>query len=52
MVVSVDGVAITGEAGLVATIRDHDPGDELAIELRRDGEPLIVTATLVVRPAD
>ena len=44
--------AITGEAGLVATIRDHAPGDELTIELRRDGEPLVVTATLVVRPAD
>ena len=52
VVVSVDGVAITGEAGLVATIRDHDPGDELAIESARDGEPLTVTATLIVRPAD
>jgi putative serine protease PepD len=51
-VVSVDGVEITGEAGLVATIRDHVPGDDLSIVLRRDGKELTVTATLVARPAD
>jgi S1-C subfamily serine protease len=51
-VVSIDGVPITGEAGLVATIRDHAPGDEITIDLRRDGEPITVTATLAPRPPD
>jgi putative serine protease PepD len=51
-VVSIDDVPITGDAGLVATIRDHAPGDELTIEIRRDGTPLTITATLTTRPPD
>jgi S1-C subfamily serine protease len=49
-VVTVDGVPITGEAGLVATIRDHAPGDQMTIDIRRNGEPLTITATLTTRP--
>ena len=52
VVVAVDGVEITGQAGLVATIRDLEPGDEVEIELVRDGEARTVTAVLGVRPAD
>jgi S1-C subfamily serine protease len=51
-VIAVDGVAITGQAGLVATIREHEPGDEVVIDVRRDGTPLSLHATLVARPAD
>jgi putative serine protease PepD len=51
VVVKVGGTAITGRAGLVAEIRDHAPGDEVTIEVRRDGEPTTVRATLVPRPA-
>ncbi len=52
VVVAVDGVEITGQAGLVAIIRDLEPGDEVEIELVRDGEARTVTAVLGVRPAD
>ena len=52
VVVAVDGVEITGQAGLVATIRDLEPGDEVEIELVREGEARTVTAVLGTRPAD
>jgi S1-C subfamily serine protease len=51
-IVAFDGTEISGRAGLVATIRDHAPGDEVAIEVRRGGEPQSLAATLVERPAD
>lgn len=51
-VVSVDGTEITGDAGLVATIREHAPGDTLRIDIVRDGEPITVEATLTTRPPD
>jgi len=50
IVVAVDGVAVDGTAGLIAAIRDRAPGDELTIELHRDGETLEVDVVLVVRP--
>lgn len=52
VVVAVDGVDITGQAGLVATIRDLEPGDEVTVLLVRDGDEVTVTATLGERPAD
>jgi putative serine protease PepD len=52
VVVAVDGVDITGQAGLVATIRDLEPGDEVTVRLVRDGDELTVTANLGERPAD
>ena len=50
VVVSVDGVAVEGTAGLIAAIRDRGPGDQLTIELLRDGATVEVDVVLVVRP--
>ena len=52
VVVAVDGVPITGDAGLVATIRDLSPGDTVQVEVVRDGHARTVSATLGVRPSD
>lgn len=52
VVVAVDGVEITGQAGLVATIRDLTHGDQVEIDLVRGGSAVTVTATLGRRPAD
>ena len=52
IVLAVDGVAVDGTAGLIAAIRDRAPGDQLTIELLRDGEPLQFDVVLVVRPGD
>jgi S1-C subfamily serine protease len=51
VVVAVDGSPISGQAALIATIRDHRPGDSLTIDVRRKGAPLTLTAVLVDRPA-
>ncbi len=51
-VVALDADPITGEAGLVATIREHAPGDVVEIDVRRNGAPVTLRATLVERPAD
>jgi serine protease Do len=52
VVIAVDGVTITGDAGLVATIRDLSPGDTVRVDLVRDGNARTVTATLGARPSD
>lgn len=49
IVVGIDGAAVTGASGLVAAIRDHEPGDEVPLVLVRDGEQVTVTAVLVER---
>lgn len=46
VVLAVDGVAMVGDADLIGTIRDLDPGSKVSIDLLRDGEPLTVTVTL------
>ena len=51
-IVSVDGAEISGRAGLVATIRDRAPGDEVTIGVRRRGALELLGATLVARPTD
>jgi S1-C subfamily serine protease len=51
VVVAVDGAPITGQAALIATIRDHRPGDSLSIDIRRGGAKLVLTAVLAERPA-
>lgn len=43
VLVSVDGKAVTGGASLRTFITKHEPGDELRIAVRRDGEPVEVT---------
>ena len=50
VVVAVDGEPITGQAGLVATIRTLAPGEHAEVSLIRDGVPLEVTAVLGERP--
>lgn len=49
VIVEVDGSPINGMTGLVAAIRDHQPGDEVEIVVVRDGEQVTLTATLAVR---
>jgi putative serine protease PepD len=50
VVVAVDGEPITGQAGLIATIRNLAPGDNAEVSLVRDGEPLDVSVVLGERP--
>ncbi len=50
VVVAVDGAAVTGEAGLVAIIRDHTAGDVATLSIVRDGTPLDLPVTFISRP--
>jgi S1-C subfamily serine protease len=50
VVVAVDGKRITSAAALGGAIRQHTPGDEVEIELDRDGESVTVHATLAEAP--
>ena len=52
IVLAVDGEPVNGQAGLVAAIRDRNPGDLISIDLVRTGERLSVNATLVARPQE
>ena len=52
IVIAIDGAAIDGAAGLVAAVRDQEPGDVLVIELIRDNEPIEIDVTLADRPPD
>ena len=51
-IVAVDGVTITGPAGLMATIRDAGPGDDVQLGIRRSGREVAVIATLAERPTE
>jgi S1-C subfamily serine protease len=50
VVVAVDDQPITGQAGLVATIRNLAPGVRVQVSLVRNGAALTVTAVLGERP--
>jgi S1-C subfamily serine protease len=50
VVVAVDGQPITGQAALIATIRDLSPGDSTNVSLVRDGKPLDISVVLGERP--
>ena len=50
VVVAVDGKRITSAASLGGVIRQHKPGDEVEIELDRDGDSVTVHATLAEAP--
>lgn len=52
LVVAADGVAIDGATGLIATIRDLQPGDSTTITVIRDSERIELTVTLTDRPED
>lgn len=51
-IVSVDGIGISGRAGMIATVRDRAEGDEVTLEIRRGGRLMTVHATLIGRPAN
>ncbi|ALE74920.1 serine protease [Pseudonocardia sp. EC080610-09] len=46
VVVRVAGRPIAGADEFVVAVREHDPGEQIPIELVRQGRPLTVTATL------
>ncbi len=52
VVVEVSGRAIDGSAGLIAAIRDREPGDSVAVVVLRDGERRTFEVVLVERPGD
>ena len=52
LVVAADGAAIDGTTGLIAAIRDLEPGDSSTITIVRDGEPIDLTVTVTDRPED
>ena len=52
VVISVDESATDGRAGVIAAVRDHEPGDEIPVVVVRDGEEETFDVTLVERPAD
>ena len=52
MVISVDESATDGRAGVIAAVRDHEPGDEIPVVVVRDGEEETFDVTLVERQAD
>ena len=49
IVIAVDDAAVDGGAGLVAAIRDQEPGDEVSVEVLRDGERLSFVVVLTRR---
>ncbi len=49
VVLAVDGEPIDGQAGLVAAIRDAEPGQTVKIGILRDGKRLTFEATLIAR---
>jgi S1-C subfamily serine protease len=52
LVVAVDGAATDGAVGLIAAIRDLQPGDTTTITVVRDGERIDLEVTLTDRPED
>lgn len=50
IVIAVDGAAVEGAAGLIAAIRDLQPGDRTVIRVRRGDGELDLAATLTTRP--
>jgi putative serine protease PepD len=49
VILSIDGQAITGRAGMIAVVRDAQPGETISITLERDGETISTEATLAER---
>jgi putative serine protease PepD len=50
IVIAVDDTTVDGGPGLVAAIRDREPGDEVDITVLRDGERRTFTVVLTNRP--
>ena len=52
LVVAVDGATIDGSTGLIAAIRDLEPGDSAELTVVRDGEKQTFDVTLTDKPTD
>lgn len=52
LVVAVDGAPTDGTTGLIAAIRDQQPGDSVTLTIIRDGEELQLDVVLTNRPPD
>ena len=52
VIVAVDGQAVTSMADVVAAVNRHVPGDEVTLDILRDGESSQLTVTLGDRPAE
>ncbi len=50
LVISINEVAVDGAAGVVAAVRDSEPGDRVKIVVLRAGNELKLTVTLADRP--
>jgi S1-C subfamily serine protease len=50
LIVSIDGSATDGSSGLIAAIRDKQPGDQVTVAIVRDSESLELDVTLTARP--
>ncbi|MGI9643924.1 MAG: S1C family serine protease, partial [Ilumatobacteraceae bacterium] len=52
LIVAVDGAPTDGTTGLIAAIRDRQPGDSVTLTIIRDGEELELEVTLTSRPSE
>ena len=50
LIVAVDGAATDGSSGLIAAIRDNEPGDTVRVSVVREGADLEFEVTLTGRP--
>ncbi len=50
VLMGLDGNAITSSSELRATLAQYHPGDQVTLDILRDGSPLSVTVTLEARP--
>jgi putative serine protease PepD len=49
VILAINGVPIAGRTGMIALVRDAQPGDTIKIKLERAGKTINVSATLVER---
>ena len=52
LVTAVDALGVRSMGDLAARIRSYSPGDDVVLDVIRNGEPINVTVTLGVRPAE
>jgi putative serine protease PepD len=50
IVIAVDGVAVEGSAGLIAAVRDRQPGDQVTVVVLRGGDSYSLDLVLTGRP--
>ena len=49
VVVALDGAPVADLRGYSAALKGHGPGDTVKVTVRRDGEEMVLTATLAGR---